>query len=369
MINFLRRFKKKVKRLIRKAASRSHITARIVAEFRYILLQLRPNRKNTLLRIIQKKADPAKKDNKQYIRHLQKDMIYSRLYYEFGFQQYFKHNFEELSDHGRKKFLGIHEFNKIRRKLEATGRPDILKNKPEAYEVFKDFYKRDALTVSDASQRDEFVAFLTIHSLCILKPLNSYGGHGIMKIEVTNEKPADILFDELITRLPFLLEELIIQDSEMAKFHPQSVNTIRFTTFFNEGKLTKIQSLIRMGRGGSFVDNASSGGLFALVDTDTGIIKSSTMNWQGSGDEYLIHPDSGVQVIGNKIPQWDELNELLEQIVRVLPEQKLVGWDFALSTKGWVLVEANNNPGIQGFDIYHGMRDELLSIFSTALPQ
>ena len=249
--------------------------------------------------------------------------------------------------------------------MNVTGRPDILRNKPKTYEVFKDYYKRDVLTISDSSQKDEFASFLSRYSPCLLKPLAGYGGFGILKIEVSKEQPAYTLFNTLINRLPFLLEELIVQSPEIGKFHPDSINTIRFTTFFNEEKLTKIQAVFRMGRGSHYVDNAHSGGIFALIDIATGIIKSPGMNF--INETFLFHPDSGEQIIGAHIPHWDELNELLEKVVRVLPEQKLVGWDFALSTQGWVIVEANSMPDMQNLDPEHGMRDELLSIFSPAL--
>ena len=31
----------------------------------------------------------------------------------------------------------------------------------------------------------------------------------------------------------------------------------------------------------------------------------------------------------------------------VVPEQRIVGWDLALSVDGWVIIEGNTRPGLQ----------------------
>lgn len=51
-----------------------------------------------------------------------------------------------------------------------------------------------------------------------------------------------------------------------------------------------------------------------------------------------------------------------------MPEQKQLGWDFALSKNGWVMIEGNAMPSIQGFDLDHGMRKLLRDSFGTVVP-
>ena len=152
----------------------------------------------------------------------------------------------------------------------------------------------------------------------------------------------------------------------MAQFCPTSVNTIRYNTFYHNGKLTRLQAVIRMGHSGSYVDNATSGGLYALINTQTGRILGPARS--DAGEEFVQHPDTGIAFEGTCIPQWDQLNDLLEEIVRVVPEQKQVGWDFALSTKGWVMIEGNTYPRLQGFDWRHGLRPMITEVFGEAIP-
>ena len=62
---------------------------------------------------------------------------------------------------------------------------------------------------------------------------------------------------------------------------------------------------------------------------------------------YLNHPDTGEQILGSQIPAWDDLLELVKLLAKKFKKQRIVGWDMAYSTDGWVIVEANSHPHIQ----------------------
>ena len=47
------------------------------------------------------------------------------------------------------------------------------------------------------------------------------------------------------------------------------------------------------------------------------------------------------------MPYWDELVAFAKEIAMVVPEQRIVGWDLALSVDGWVIIEGNTRPGLQ----------------------
>ena len=66
------------------------------------------------------------------------------------------------------------------------------------------------------------------------------------------------------------------------------------------------------------------------------------------------HPDTDEQILGAQIPKWGELNQLIEKVVNVLPARKWIGWDFALSKNGWVVVEANSTPSFVGVQMCTG---------------
>ena len=53
-------------------------------------------------------------------------------------------------------------------------------------------------------------------------------------------------------------------------------------------------------------------------------------------------PDSQLPFKGYQIPEWEALLKLAEEIHRTkMPNYPYIGWDFALTPKGWVLIEGN----------------------------
>ena len=301
--------------------------------------------------------------DRTYMKKLCRQLFFTHCCYAANYHEFFMYDFGELTEPERAEFLCWHELEGYYRKLNAMGRPEIFDDKAKAMETFRDFTGRDAVVIREASQREEFLSFVAAHPVSFLKPLKDFGGNGIRRL-LSSATPESLT--PYLEQCPFLVEEGIVQAPGMAQFCPTSVNTIRYNTFYHDGKLTRLQAVIRMGRSGSFVDNATAGGLYAPVDLQTGRILSPAKS--DFGETYEVHPDTGLRFEGTQIPQWDELNDLVERIVRVVPEQKQVGWDFALSTGGWVMVEGNTFAGLQCFSQRRGMRRLITEAFGEAIP-
>jgi len=60
-----------------------------------------------------------------------------------------------------------------------------------------------------------------------------------------------------------------------------------------------------------------------------------------NGRSTMFHPDSGCQILGMRLPRWEELRALGLALAERMPEQKYISWDFALTDNGWVVVEGN----------------------------
>lgn len=244
---------------------------------------------------------------------------------------------------------------------------NILVNKWNCFNFFKEFYKRQVVLVSkeDVRKKDinnDVVDFIKTHDKFIIKPLSLHGGKGFRMIDkgIKSADAESLLLEYL--ELPeyskgFLLEELIIQDSRMAELHPESVNTIRISTI-NLGKTIETKwPVLRMGKGDSVVDNAAAGGIVAAIDETTGTIISAADEQRGSS--YTIHPDTHKPLIGFQIPCWNELRETIKTMASMSPDCRIMGWDMALTDKGWVVVECNYGPELLiQWASGRGVRDE-----------
>ena len=97
---------------------------------------------------------------------------------------------------------------------------------------------------------------------------------------------------------------------------------------------------MRVGIGSSIVDNAGSGGIIAPVDPETGIVTQQGITEHGK--YYLRHPDTGVVFPGFQVPKWNEAVRFVNDLANVLGSGAgYVGWDCALTEKGWIMLEGN----------------------------
>ena len=47
-----------------------------------------------------------------------------------------------------------------------------------------------------------------------------------------------------------------------------------------------------------------------------------------------------------QMPQWEELKKLCKDVALQTSKIRMIGWDFAHTDKGWVVVEGNDSPHI-----------------------
>lgn len=170
-----------------------------------------------------------------------------------------------------------------------------------------------------------------------MKPLSECCGSGV---ELVRKGQTDA--SGLLARLPeggAVVEERILQSSEMAAFHPESLNTVRVPCVMCRDSVHVVTPFFRMGRGDSVVDNAGAGGIFASVDAATGMV--TTDGFDEDGRSYPFHPDTGVAVRGSRLPDWEGALDLVTKLMRLVPEDRYVGWDLAHTDKGWDVVEGN----------------------------
>jgi glutathione synthase/RimK-type ligase-like ATP-grasp enzyme len=104
------------------------------------------------------------------------------------------------------------------------------------------------------------------------------------------------------------------------------------------------------------VDNMHRGGLAAPVEIGTGVLGvASGYATAGSAGRHTHHPVSGGAIEGRRLPMWEQARELACQAHRAFPPRLLVGWDIAVTPTGPVLVEGNEQPGVDGLQRLHNL--------------
>jgi len=295
---------------------------------------------------------------------LKADIIWC--YYRFGAVplEYFLMGFRHLSTARRAKFLTVRHKDLVM--IDKVGKGemwDMLENKNLFYQKFKQFFKRDVFVFDKECDVNNFIEFCNKHNRFIAKPVNGQCGRGVEIINTSDYKSPDEVFEYIKSKnVDYIIEELIIQASQMSYWNETSVNTVRVPSFINKSGFHILKPFFRMGRKGAIVDNAGGGGIFSVVDEKTGILLTDACDEMGNF--YAEHPDSNHKFIGWQIPYWDELLKTVEEIHRTIPYYPYVGWDLALTDdRGWVLIEGNWGQFVSEFADKEGIKDKFDAMF------
>lgn len=136
----------------------------------------------------------------------------------------------------------------------------------------------------------------------------------------------------------FLVEKRVENHPVLAEMHAASLNTFRLNMVKTvDGEWHQLRPCLKIGRGGSHIDNISSGGMLAALD-DRGIIEAV---YSESGETFDNHPDTGTPMVGKSIPYYEESLDLAMQASKVFGFMGTIGWDIGVTPDGPTIIEGN----------------------------
>ena len=169
--------------------------------------------------------------------------------------------------------------------------------------------------------------------------------------------------NELLGRLkerakhrPLLVQRRINANPEVADLTAGALPTVRVTTCLNEqGEPEVVGAVFRMAIGSNrTVDNLHAGGIAAGVDLEKGMLSAASNLGMDARLGWLDrHPDTGAEIFGRALPQWEETKALAIQAHRAFDDRVIVGWDIGVTEQGPLVVEGNSSPDldiVQRFD-------------------
>ncbi|HIT32018.1 MAG TPA: hypothetical protein IAC25_04220 [Candidatus Enterenecus stercoripullorum] len=276
-----------------------------------------------------------------------RDMKDCAVKYGAGYMDYDLFEMYNLTDAQRDTYLTRGRNNALVVKYNDKTHMEDLGDKIKFNTRFSTFLHRDWVPVT-GDNREQVLAFLSRHPVFMAKPAQGSCGWGIEKLQVSDFPSLDALYGHLAERAPLLeLEEIIVQHPAVAAIYPGSINTVRMVTIRGEsGRVYLVTAMFRIGNG-KFVDNFNSGGMVAPMDPETGTVIDRALDKQKN--LYENHPATGTPIKGFRFPDWDKARTLVEQAAQVIPEVGYVGWDVCFTPEGPCLVEGNQFPG---HDIY-----------------
>lgn len=311
------------------------------------------------------------------------DLFYHSIYdywvYGALINEEFYFNFYKIADKDKRKFATSKERTIYLKQLNPISERYILSNKYETYKKFEQYYKRDVILICDESDYEKFSQFAYKHKEFVVKPLDLGLGIGVHKESVDNPEDMSKVFKKLLNegltcvdqtnkihKTSIILEEVIKQADSIGCLHPESINGVRVTTLRCGDEIHILHPWIKMGVNGAFVTSAVLGSIDAAIDAKTGIVDTIGIGEFGQREEK--HPNTGIEIKGFQIPRWNELINIAKEAARALPNLRYVGWDFALTDGGWVMMEGNSTGDFLWQLLYEkGMKQEFEEISGIKL--
>lgn len=276
-----------------------------------------------------------------------RDMKDCAVKYGAGYMDYDLFEMYNLTPEQRDTYLTRGRNNSLVAKYNDKAYFDELGDKIRFNTKFGAFLHRDWVPVT-GENKEQVMDFLSRHQTFMAKPSQGSCGWGIEKLNRTDFESTDALYAHLVEKAPLLeLEEVIEQHPDVAAIYPGSINTVRMVTIRGKsGRVYLVTAMFRIGNG-KFVDNFNSGGMVAPMDPESGTVIDRALDKQKN--LYDNHPATGTPIKGFRFPDWDKARALVEEAAQVVPQMGYVGWDVCFTPAGPCLVEGNQFPG---HDIY-----------------
>lgn len=250
---------------------------------------------------------------------------------------YVRFEFYKKNHHERNRYLTRYRYLKLLKKFGFYN--ETTYGKIAEYKTFSNYIHRPWIVVDKDTNLQIVKEFIINQGVVFAKPDHGQQGKGVMKINAEDKDAIKELFTD-IQKGAFVVEGTIEQAPEIAAINPSSVNTIRaYTILKRTGEVQILGIMLRAGRKGFHVDNWGAGGIGFDFDIETGICVGYGRDKQNN--PYIIHPDSKLQMVGFRLPNYEQLTRTIIDLAKLVPQARFVGWDIAITPNGYELVEMN----------------------------
>lgn len=294
------------------------------------------------------------------------DILFCFFAYGFNPDEYLSYGLKAANLEKRLSYISSRDTNIIVYSLNDIVDIDLFYDKWKTYERFAEYYQRSAMLIDKESDYAAFARFIQAHPKFVKKAVRLSKGQSVALVDATGVDDPSALFAELLEGGRTILEEPIVQSDLMSKLNETSVNTVRCITLKTNEGAEVLYTFLKVGRKGSFVDNGGAGGLLVGIDKETGMLITDARD--EFANAYPSHPDHGYDFKGLKLPEWDGLMELTKSISAGISGISYIGWDFAHTEHGWVVVEGNGGSQLIGPQIVfqEGIKQHFLDIAESA---
>ncbi len=286
------------------------------------------------------------------------DMVNCMIRYGAGYYDYNIFAFYDMNHKQRKTYITRLKNKKLIMYCNDQNYSHIFNNKNEFNKIYKKYLNREYLDLENVTF-EQFQKFMENKEIIFAKPNVGESGKGIEKLSKKDFKDLKEMFDYITNKDKNfgIIEELIVQHEALNKLYPLAINSLRIVTIVVDGKPHVVYVVSKSGNKGKFVDNMENDGLCCPVDTEKGEI--CNVAHTSKLITYDTHPYTKVKLIGYKIPYIKEAMELVKKAALEVPQVKYVGWDVFIGPDGPGIIEGNDYPGYDFWQLPEHTKDKI----------
>lgn len=143
----------------------------------------------------------------------------------------------------------------------------------------------------------------------------------------------------------YLFQKMLRPHRDLIPVIGERLATVRILTIATPEGPKAFRAGWKLPAAGNVADNFwRAGNMLAGLNFETGRIEKVTSGSALEMKDVTHHPDTGAQLIGLAVPDWDKMKAVAVEGAKALRHFGIVGWDMAPTDDGPVIVEANETP-------------------------
>ena len=250
---------------------------------------------------------------------------------------YVRFEYYKKNSHERNRYLTWGRYMRMKPVFGMYN--EATHGKVAEYKTFASYIHRPWMVADLNTEPQAIRDFISEQGVVFAKPNFGDQGKGVLKIKAEDKAAVEELL-AVCKKGAFVVDGAIQNAPEIAAINSSSVNTVRVYTLLKKDGVTEILGImLRVGRKGSHVDNWGSGGVGYDFDVETGVCVGYGRDKKNN--PYIFHPDSNVQMVGYRLPDFVKLKKTVIELSHIVPDARFVGWDIAITPNGYDLVEMN----------------------------
>jgi hypothetical protein len=180
-------------------------------------------------------------------------------------------------------------------------------------------------------------------------------------------------------RFGYLFQDRVVPHPELVPITANAISTLRMVVLNGAERAVLYRAVWKLAIGDQITDNyrgGTSGNLKAWVDRNDGEVRAAFLGGGARTGRRRIgpdtlgrfvdrHPDTGREMVGIRIPDWERAVQLVLDAARHFPGLRYQSWDLALGDSGPTVLELNARGLPQQVPGFPGMLDDDLRAFAS----